>query len=100
MTRLDLHAKLEEILGSDLVYFQPPETLKMQYPCIVYNRDEGNMRHADNNPYHFEFGYNVTVIDRNPDSPIVDRMTTLPKCRFDRHFTANNFNHDVFTVYI
>ncbi len=40
---------LVSLLGSDNVYFQPPPTVKMQYPCIVYKRDYLNTEFADNN---------------------------------------------------
>lgn len=99
-TRLDLQQVLEEILGTEYVYFQPPETIRMVYPCIVYVRNGGDTTHADNNPYTFDVNYTVTVIDPNPDSPILEQIAMLPKCRYDRHFTANNLNHDVFTIYI
>lgn len=36
-TRLELQNKLEELLGSRHVYFQPPESVKMEYPAIKYS---------------------------------------------------------------
>ena len=39
-TRYELHEFLCEILGSRNVYFQPPESVKMKYPAIVYERTE------------------------------------------------------------
>jgi len=98
-SRLDLHTLLISILGSTNVYFQPPSSTLMQYPCIVYQRSKINTRHANNGPYHHEKKYQVTVIDRNPDSEIVDAVMNLPKCLFDRHFTSENLNHDVFNIY-
>ena len=40
--RIDLGNKLKEILGSSNVYFQPPDNLKMVYPCIRYRLEGGN----------------------------------------------------------
>ena len=37
--RLALHELLCEKLGSRNVYFQPPESIKMKYPAIVYSRN-------------------------------------------------------------
>ena len=34
--RNDLQKLLVEVLGSKNVYFQPPESVKMKYPAIVY----------------------------------------------------------------
>ena len=71
----------------------------MQYPAIVYQRDTGESRHANNVPYSYEKRYQVTVIDRNPDSLIPDKVAMLPLCSHDREFVADGLNHDVFTLY-
>lgn len=97
--RLELHEVLCNVLGSRNVYFQPPVSVKMQYPAIVYSRKDIYNRHADNDVYKQDHAYDITVIDKNPDSLIVEEISRLPKCRFDRHYTADNLNHDVFTIY-
>ena len=97
--RMDLQILLEDILGSRNVYYEPPETLKIQYPCIIYKRDAMYTRHADNFPYRLVNGYQVTYIDKTLDSPIIDKIKVLPLCRFDRHFASDGLNHDVFTLY-
>ena len=97
--RLDLHAKLVDLLGSNNVYFQPPENLKMVYPCIVYRRNRIETEFADNNPYFQMKRYSVMVIDRNPDSDIPDKIGQLPMSLFDRHYVADNLNHDVYNLY-
>lgn len=98
--RLDLQATLEEILGSREVYFQPPATVQMHYPAIVYSRKRVDNKHANNGVYKQDNCYELTVIDKNPDSEIVNRISKLPLCRFDRHYKKDNLNHDVFTLYI
>lgn len=97
--RLELHAIFEEILNSRNAYFQPPETIKMKYPAIVYERDNIDNRHADDTVYMQKDRYKVTVIDPNPDSEYVRKMSMLPMCRHDRHFKSDNLNHDVFIIY-
>lgn len=97
--RLQLQALLETILGSDNVYFQPPANVQMEYPCIVYNRDSAETLFADNNPYRFTKRYQITVIDRNPDSKIPDQVGELAMCLHDRTFVTNGLNHYVFTLY-
>lgn len=97
--RLQLQAKLVEILGSPHVYFQPPASVKMQYPAIVYHRDYELSQHADNSPYHRRKRYMVTVIDEDPDSGIPDKITALPMSTFVRHFTLANLNHDIINLY-
>lgn len=98
-TRIELQTKLEEILESRNVYFQPPENVRMRYPAIVYSRTNIETRHADDDVYMQSLAYEVTVIDSNPDSEIPMRISKLPKCRHNRHFKSENLNHDVFTLY-
>lgn len=71
----------------------------MQYPCIVYQRHSARTDFAGNEPYRYDKRYQVTVIDRNPDSEIPDKVAGLRLCVFDRHYVANNLNHDVFNLY-
>jgi len=100
-TRMELHTLLLSLLptNSKHVYFQPPPDLQMSYPCIVYNRDDIRTAYADNIPYKRKKRYQVTVIDPDPDSDIPDKVAELPLCSFDRHFTADNLNHDVYNLY-
>ena len=97
--RTDLQEILEGILGSKNVYFQPPSTTIMRYPCIVYERSNALKESADNQSYLYEHRYTVTVIDQDPDSVIPDKVAALPKCVYDRFFTSANLNHDVFSLY-
>lgn len=97
--RLELESLFREILGSGNVYFQPPTNVKMQYPCILYKRDQADTKFADNNPYSYRTRYMVTVIDRDPDSEIPDKVAALPLCQYNRFYTAENLNHDVFNVF-
>lgn len=97
--RLELQDILVDILGSDNVYFQPPPTVKMEYPCIVYHRDYELSEFADDFPYKRRKRYMVTVIDRDPDSDIPDKVAGLPLCVYDRFYTADNLNHDVYKLF-
>lgn len=97
--RLRLHDKLLSILGLPNVYFQPPATVLLKYPCIIYSTAVRKPKYADDIPYDLQMGYSVTVIDSNPDSVFPDKLAELPKCTFDRHYTSNNLNHDVFTLF-
>ena len=98
-TRIDLQNVLEELLGSRNVYYQPPESLKISYPAIVYSRKTIDNSYANNSVYKQNYAYEITVIDKNPDSEIVNKVSKLPTCRFDRHFKSDNLNHEVFTLY-
>lgn len=97
--RIELQRVLEEVLGSGNVYFQPPENLKMKYDCIVYERSRIEALYASNAPYRLLDRYQVTAIYKNPDSELPRRLAMLPMCSHDRHFPADNLNHDVFVLY-
>lgn len=97
-SRASLQSELEDILGSRNVYFQPPESLKLSYPAIVYKRSRINNRFANNDVYNQYDSYEVTVIDKNPDSQIARDISLFPKTRFDRNFVSENLNHTVFTI--
>lgn len=97
--RLELQSILVGILGSKNVYFQPPPSKQMQYPCIVYHRDYAETMFADDHPYRHVKRYQITVMDEDPDSDIPDKVAALPMCVFDRFFTADNLNHDVYKLF-
>lgn len=97
--RIALGNLLKETSGIDRVYFQPFEGFKLEYPCIIYNRDTSDVDHADNSPYRVDKRYLVTVIDRDPDSPIPDRIEWLPRTTFERFFIKDQLNHYIFKIY-
>ena len=99
-SRLKLQDELESVLGSRNVYFQPPESVKMQYDAIVYSLSNDYVRHADNKPYMTMDRYDVTVISRNPDNDIAKRIKNFFKySSFDRRFITDNLYHDTLTIY-
>lgn len=98
--RLALHELLCKKLGSRNVYFQPPESVKMKYPAIRYSRNRIENTSADNIVYKQAVSYTITVIDRDPDSAIVERVSTIPRIMYDRSYIADNLNHDVFRLFV
>ena len=98
-SRLELQTKLEELLESRNVYYQPPESIKMTYPAIVYSKAKINTRVANNKKYNTITRYDITVIDRLPDNPVIMKLLELPYCSYDRQYKSDNLNHDVLTLY-
>ena len=97
--RADLQAMLESMLGSQNVYYQPPSSVKMKYPAIVYSRKNIENTHADNEVYVQSYSYDITYIDKKADSRVVFELSKLPKCRFDREYIVDNLYHYTFTLY-
>lgn len=98
-SRPNLQNLLENVLGNRNVYFQPPSSIKLCYPAIVYSREEVETKFANNFHYLDTIGYKVTLIDKDPECPIFKELLKLPYCKFDRHYVADNLHHDVFTIY-
>lgn len=102
--RLELDQKLRDILtktnGKAKIYFQPPESVKITYPCIVYQKDTGDHDYADNGVYRFTQAYQITYIDKNPDNDVVNEiLDSFQYVKYGRHFVADNLNHDVVIIY-
>ncbi len=97
--RVELQALLREILGDKYVYFQPPSTISMKYPCIVYERSKINGDHADNLVYKTNVQYTVTAIYTDPDSELPFKLSRIPTARHSGHFVSDNLYHDVFTIF-
>ena len=98
-SRLDLHEILCGVLNSRSCYFQPPSSVRMQYPAIRYSIKDVEKRSADDIAYRKLPCYELILIDKNPDSEFVDKLLDLPYFSFDRHYESDNLNHDVFTLY-
>lgn len=96
--RLEFHEKLVEILGSRNVYFQPPESVKLNMPCIIYNRNDVDVKYADDQVYLKNISYQVIYVDKNPDSAIIDKLIEFRYSRYLRHYISDNLNHDVFII--
>lgn len=95
--RLQLHQLLETFTNN--VYFQPPNNVQLKYPCIIYKRDFAETKFADDIPYNHMKRYMITIIDRDPDSVISDKVASIPRSLFNRFYTADGLNHDVFNVF-
>lgn len=97
--RLDLQGLLEELLDSRNVYYQSPESTKMQYPAIRYSKKSIQSVYANNSKYLMTDCYELIVISRTPDHPVIKKLLALPYCSYDRPYIADNLYHDVLTIY-
>lgn len=97
--RLELHSLLEEMLDSKNVYYQPPESTKMRYDAIRYSKKNIRPTFANGGKYLMKDCYEIIVISKRPDHPVIKKLLSLPYCSYDRHYVADNLNHDVLTIY-
>lgn len=98
--RLELQSTLERLLGTRDVYYQPPESMRISYPAIVYSKMRMSPKFADDSMYLLNETYSVTLITKNPDTEIPKSIIELPYCMFDRRYVADGLYHDVFTITI
>lgn len=97
--RENLQRKFEELLGSRNVYYNPPVNTQMKYDAIRYSKKKPDVKYANNKKYKTMNCYEVIVIARIPDHPVIDLLLELPYSEYDRHYAANNLHHDVLTIY-
>lgn len=86
-------------LGFVNLYFQPPTGTQIKYPCVIYSLVQMPTEYADNRPYSQTERYTVTVIDRNPDTPLPKMVGGLPGSSFSTSFTKDELNHYVFNIH-
>lgn len=96
---MDLHKELVEMLGSKNVYYQPPETIKMEYPAIVYTRSNFRNVHADDSIFFSYKQYEIIVISKKPDDSVIDKLINYQFCSHNRQYKSDNLYHDIFTLY-
>ena len=98
--RLKLQEKLEELLESRNVYYQPPESKKMDYPAIRYNKQSSDKRAADDASYTLIDCYELIVINKLPNDELVNKLLlNFVMISYDRHYESDGLNHDVLTLY-
>lgn len=99
-SRINLHNEFEAKLGITNRYFQLPESIKLKYPCILYEMYRVNQRFADDRNYRMMPCYSVTIIDRTTNIDWVKKMLESFKyCSLERVYNADNLVHYSFVLY-
>jgi hypothetical protein len=97
--RVDLHQLLQTTTGLSNIYFQPPSSISLNFPCVIYAREGKDEKFADNELYLGKYRYSVTVVSSDPDSQIPESVAGLPFTKFDRRYVTDSLYHDVFSTY-
>lgn len=101
--RYEFDTLLRQTVGSSgkcNVYFQPPESIKLSYPCIVYSFTTADTKYSNDKTYLFTHGYDVIYITKEPDDSMVDTLAyTFPMCMFTRQYISDNLYHYVYRIY-
>lgn len=94
-----LHSRLVDEAGVMRAYYQPPKSIRMEYPCAVYSLRDIDNRYADNRPYMSHKWFDVTYMTFDPDDPVIDNISRIPGFNFNRWFAVDGLNHYAFTYY-
>lgn len=101
-SRLELHEELCELQGTRNVYFQPPENVKLKYPCTIYGVTGSSDIYGSDKLYRGITRYQLIVVDPDPDVSIALKDKYLhhfQMCSFDRAYTSDNLYHNVLSIY-
>jgi len=71
----------------------------MSYDAIRYTKKNIRSRYADDAKYSLMTCYEVIVIARRPDHPVIGKLLALPYCSYDRHYVSDSLHHDVCILY-
>ena len=105
---MDRRQKLDEelrqlqtdILGYEHTYFEPPESVKMKYDAVVYEKLGMQVRRADNKAYTVHDEYQVMVISRDPETELPRAIAEhFERCSPGRTSVRDNLWHFPFTIY-
>lgn len=103
--RLELQTLLEDMIAKYVtgskqhVWFQPPSSVYLAYPCIIYNLSGKDSLHADNQKYRTFNKYTVTVIGHDPEFSLLADLEEMQYCSFDRQFSIDGLYHTTYTLY-
>ena len=81
------------------VYFDPPESFKLKYPCIVYSLEGNSETFADDTQYYGMKRYSLNYITQNADDPMIDTLDSLRYCRLNRPYTSDGLFHYAYDIY-
>ena len=104
-SRLQLHNEFIDVLGTQnetesRVYYDPPQSLIMKYPCIRYKKSAPSLKRANNGIYNLTNVYEATVIDPDPDSVIAETILyRMKQCSIEATYTADNLHHTKLKIY-
>lgn len=104
--RKKLQAILHSIVGTQSdnrksnAHFSPDKNVKLEYPCIIYNRYLDDVTYADDLNYSQYACYRVQVITRHPDDMIANEvLNRIKMSRIENRFIKDNLLHTNIILY-
>lgn len=98
--RYEFSDLLKKVTGITTTYYQPPESIKMVYPCIVYEKARPFVAKANDHAYLTMQAYDVQVICKDPDNTYAEKLLdAFSYASFGSRFVSDNLYHDNLTIY-
>lgn len=98
--RIDLQYELIALLNTNNIYYQPPENLKIKYPCVVYFKDSIDINRANDQSYLMKKRYELTIISEKVDCEYIDKILNyFSYSSFGQHYIADGLHHDTISLY-
>lgn len=95
--RSELSAILHSIC--EHVYFQPPASKQLVFPCIIYSLENLDIDHADNEVYRLNDAYSITYATRDPNDENIHIIARLPLCSMTRVASVDNLHNYYYRLY-
>ena len=98
----DVRDILYTINNTKNVYYDPPTSIQMKFPCFRFNMNNTDVKFADNFAYLRTKRWTVTYITRDVEDidPVVKGMLdTFKYCSQETQFKSDNLQHVVFNLY-
>lgn len=78
-------------------YYEKPDNVQMEYPCIIYSRGTKPLK-ANNYAYTYLVTYSVQLIERENETDNYYNMLNVPGMIYDRTFEKDGLYHHMFTI--
>lgn len=92
---------LSNVIGDpERVHFQPSESVKLKFPCLIFKFDGYKDFFANDGRHMLREKYSVTHVYQNPEADLQEEiLSSFLFASFDRPYIADNLYHDVYTIY-
>lgn len=81
------------------VYYQPPASKTLQYPCIVYSREDVDSNYANDKVYFSRQNWQLKCISPDSEWDVPKKLLEdIEYISFDRTYPADDLYHTIFTL--
>ena len=79
------------------IYYEPPESIKLTYPCAIMSR--GNIQFADANNYKYlkTVRYSLTYITKTINDPLADTIAEYDHMVHGDSYTSDHLYHHTYS---